>query len=68
MAAKKSSSKGMMNVTASPSEEDWRARMDCDCLMQAEQVMRDPKRRKAALAEAKRRTEELEAITGDPDD
>ena len=45
-----------------PSETDWQARMDCDTLMQAEQIESDAKRYKAAKAEAKRRLSALNDV------
>lgn len=44
------------------SEDNWQARMDCDTLIQAEQIAADPKRYKAALAEAKKRKKALDDV------
>ena len=43
-------------------KEDWRAEDDMRILARAEEVRRDPKRLKAALAKAKEKMAELQAL------
>ena len=52
-------------VTAMSGDMDWQARMDCDTLVQAEMIAADPKRYKAALAEAKKRKDALSDVFAD---
>lgn len=46
-------------------DKDWQAQMDCDTLMRAAEIRKDPKRFKAAQAVAKERIEELSDLDGD---
>lgn len=54
--------KSTSTLVGSGPDADWRARMDCDTLITAEQITDDPKRYKAALAEAKLRKDALDDV------
>ena len=42
--------------------KDWQAESDMRALAEAEEIRKDPKRLKAALAKAKEKTEELQRL------
>jgi len=44
------------------SEQDWRAESDMRALAEAEEIRKDPKRLKAALAKAKEKIAELQSL------
>jgi hypothetical protein len=44
---------------------DWQAAMDCDTLMTAEQIKKDPKRLKAAQEYAKSKLMNLAKVVGE---
>lgn len=44
------------------SEKDWKAESDCNTLMEAERIRRDPKRLAAAQKVAKEKLGELAAV------
>lgn len=50
-------------ASAISSENDWRARSDMSTLVEAEQIRNDPKRLKAALAQAKKQAADLASVT-----
>lgn len=50
---------GMMSAK----ERDWQAEGDCDTLMRAIEIRRDPKRLKKAIAIAKERLSQAQAVT-----
>lgn len=60
--------KSKATIAAVPSDDEWRARMDCDTLIECQKIEADPKRYKAALAEAKRRRDALDATLSDSAD
>lgn len=43
-------------------EQDWRAESDMRALAEAEEIRKDPKRLKAALAKAKEKIAELQSL------
>lgn len=47
------------------SEDEWRVEDDLRTLMRAEEVKKDPKRHKAALAKAKEKLTELQSLQAD---
>lgn len=49
-----------MNTISPYDDQAWRARNDCDTLMEAERIRADPKRLKAARGAAKEKCAELE--------
>ncbi|RYF44307.1 MAG: hypothetical protein EOO27_43695 [Comamonadaceae bacterium] len=49
-------------VSADVREDEWRAESDMRCLAEAEEVRKDPKRLKAALAKAKEKIAELQSL------
>ena len=59
--AKTTKANGVIGV-APESERDWRAEGDCDTLMRAIEIRKDPKRLKAALKIAKERLAQTEAV------
>ena len=54
------------STTSIPSDADWRAEDDMRTLARAEEIRKDPKRLKAALAKAKEKITELQALQGAP--
>jgi hypothetical protein len=53
----------MKGITVSDkSEQDWRAESDMRALAEAEEIRKDPKRLKAALAKAKEKIAELQSL------
>lgn len=44
------------------SEQDWRAESDMRALAEAEEIRKDPKRLKSALAKAKEKIAELQSL------
>jgi hypothetical protein len=53
----------MKGITVSDkSEQDWRAESDMRALAAAEEIRKDPKRLKAALAKAKEKIAELQSL------
>lgn len=53
----------MKGITVSEkSEQDWRAESDMRALAEAEEIRKDPKRLKAALAKAKEKIAELQSL------
>jgi len=61
MTAKKTKSNQIIGV-ASGTERDWRAEGDCDTLMRAIEIRKDPKRLKAAIRIAKERLAQTQAV------
>lgn len=51
---------GVMPVSSM--ERDWRAESDLSTLARAEEIKKDPKRYKAALAMAKAKMEEMKSV------
>ncbi|GKS73673.1 hypothetical protein AVME950_02275 [Acidovorax sp. SUPP950] len=49
-------------MAASDDDRDWRAEADMRRLADAEEIRKDPKRLKAALAKAKEKISELQAL------
>lgn len=49
-------------VSTDAREDDWRAESDMRRLAEAEEVRKDPKRLKAALAKAKEKITELQSL------
>ena len=45
-------------------DKDWQAESDMRTLAEAEEIRKDPKRLKAALAKAKEKIEELQKLQG----
>lgn len=43
-------------------DDGWRARMDCDALIEAEKIKADKARYKAALVEVRKRKEALDEV------
>ena len=53
----------MKGITVSDkSEQGWRAESDMRALAEAEEIRKDPKRLKAALAKAKEKIAELQSL------
>lgn len=53
----------MKGITVSDkSEQDWRTESDMRALAEAEEIRKDPKRLKAALAKAKEKIAELQSL------
>lgn len=53
----------MKGITVSDkSEQEWRAESDMRALAEAEEIRKDPKRLKAALAKAKEKIAELQSL------
>lgn len=50
------------NATTTPSESDWRAEDDMRTLARAEEIRKDTKRHRAALAKAKEKIAELQNL------
>lgn len=50
------------SITSIPSDTDWRAEDDMRTLAHAEEIRKDPKRLKAALAKAKEKIAELQNL------
>lgn len=50
------------STTSIPSDADWRADEDMRTLARAEEIRKDPKRHKAALAKAKEKIAELQSL------
>ncbi|BDE74078.1 MULTISPECIES: hypothetical protein [Delftia] len=50
------------STTSIPSDADWRADEDMRTLARAEEIRKDPKRLKAALAKAKEKIAELQNL------
>ena len=53
------------SISAS-SDDDWRADEDMRTLARAEEIRKDPKRLKAALAKAKEKITELQSLQDSP--
>ena len=53
-------------MSSMDSDNDWQAESDVRCLAQAEEIKSDPKRYKAALAMAKEKMAELQALQTAP--
>jgi len=60
--AKKSKSDRAMGILPAK-ERDWQAEGDCDTLMRAIEIRREPKRLKAAIRIAKERLSQAQAVT-----
>lgn len=54
----------MAKNTAIGMDKDWQAESDMRALAEAEEIRKDPKRLKAALAKAKEKIEELQKLQG----
>jgi len=60
--AKKAKANRVVGVAAQ-SERDWQAEGDCDTLMRAIEIRKDPRRLKAAIRIAKERLSQAQAVT-----
>jgi hypothetical protein len=58
----------MARTSGPMSEAQWQAESDCDALMRAAKIKKDPKRLKAAAAVAKQRLEEAAAAVSTTSD
>lgn len=50
------------NISMDASEDDWQAKSDMRTLAEAEEIRKDPKRYKAAMAMAREKLSEIEAL------
>lgn len=50
------------NISMDASEDDWQAKSDMRTLAEAEEIRKDPKRYKAAMAKAKEKLAEIESL------
>ena len=53
-----------IRAMSTKSEAEWQAEEDMRTLMRAEEIRKDPKRLKAAKDAAKKKLEEMKAVTG----
>jgi len=61
MMAKKAKANRVMGI-APQTDRDWQAESDCDTLMRAIEIRKDPKRLKAAHRIAKERMAQMESV------